>query len=72
VGFLAVVFLVAHLLRVAHLEVVFFAAGFLVAFTVFFAIAIVSSPLFDWRRRSWFSDSPILLVVLPYTILYNM
>ena len=50
-GFLATGFLVAHLPRVAHLEADFFAAGFFVVFTVFFAIAIVSSLLFDWRLR---------------------
>jgi hypothetical protein len=44
-GFLAAGFLVAHLPLVAHLELVFLAAGFFTAFLVtFFAGAIISSP----------------------------
>jgi hypothetical protein len=70
-GFLAADFLVAHLPRVAHLEVVFLAAGFLVVFTVFFAMAIVSSPLFDWRRRPWFRiRQPAGCIALHYTLQY--
>jgi hypothetical protein len=46
-GFLAAGFFVAHLPLVAHLPVVFFAAGFLVVFTAFFAVAIISSSIFE-------------------------
>jgi hypothetical protein len=68
-GFLAADFLVAHFPPVAHLELVFLAAGFFTAFfTTFFAKAIPSSP--SWilrglrRRRPRQDPEPARLLVV--------